>query len=142
MTSKLPSINEAKAQAKRLRTTLEADGKGISHCKALEIVAHQHGYRDWNTLFAAIGNRPPKLVSVGDRIKGRYLSQPFEADVLAVEMVGEDWMRVTLDLDEAVDVVTFDSFSSFRKRVRGLIGPKGSTREKTSDGVPHLELDL
>jgi hypothetical protein len=35
---------------------------------------------------------------------------------------------VSLDLDEAVDVVTFDSFSSFRKRVNGVIGKDGVSR--------------
>jgi hypothetical protein len=47
---------------------------------------------------------------------------------------------VSLDLDEAVDVVTFDSFSSFRKRVNGVIGKEGVSRERTSNGRPQLEL--
>jgi Glyoxalase superfamily protein len=40
-----------------------------------------------------------------------------------------------------VDVVTFDSFSNFRKRVWGVVGPLGESREKTSDGQPHLVIE-
>jgi hypothetical protein len=47
---------------------------------------------------------------------------------------------VSLDLDEAVDVVTFDSFSSFRKRVNGVIGKDGVSQARTSNGRPQLEL--
>ena len=75
-------------------------------------------------------------------MQGCYLSQPFEATVVAVESLRPGWFRLTLDLDEAVDVVTFDGFSNFRKRIRGVIGPAGTTRERTSDGVPHLTLDI
>ena len=48
--------------------------------------------------------------------------------------------RLTLDLDEPVDVVTFDSFSAFRKRVHCTIDETGRTIEKTSNGRPHVEL--
>lgn len=141
MNGSLPSIAAAKEQARRLRAKLESDGTTIGHSKSLELIAHQHGYRDWNTLHAAIGNRPPVAWSVGDRVRGHYLSQPFNAEILAVEQVRPGWFRLTLDLDEAVDVVTFDSFSAFRKRVRGVVGPSGRSQEKTSNGRPQLELE-
>jgi catechol 2,3-dioxygenase-like lactoylglutathione lyase family enzyme len=44
-----------KQLAKRLRTDLAERGLVVSHSEALEIVAHQYGARDWNTLVA----RPP-----------------------------------------------------------------------------------
>jgi len=147
MKTPLPSITAAKEQAKRLREKLEAEGTNVSHSKSLELLAYQYGYRDWNTLHAAIGNRPNDQKdgvqwNVGDRVRGRYLSQPFEAEVLAVETVRPGWFRLTLDLDEAVDVVTFDSFSNFRKRVTGVVGPAGASREKTTNGRPQFELEL
>jgi hypothetical protein len=141
MTGSLPSIEAAKEQAKRLRNRLSADGTTVSHGKALELVAQQYGYRDWNTLHAAIGNRPPIPWQVGDRVRGHYLAQPFDAEVIGVEAVRPGWLRVTLDLDEAVDVVAFDSFSNLRRRVTGVVGPEGVSREKTSNGRPQLELD-
>lgn len=140
MSDPLPSIESAKDQAKRLRARLEAEGLSVSHGKALELVARQLGYRDWNTLHAAIGNRPPVAWSVGDRVSGHYLSQPFAAEIVAVEVVRPGWFRLTLELDEPVDVVTFEGFSNFRRRVTGVVGPDGTSREKTSNGRPQLEL--
>ena len=138
---KIPSsVEKAKALAKSLRADLSKDGTDISHGKALELVAHQFGYRDWNTLHAAIGNRTSASWNVGDRVDGHYLGQPFQAEVIAVHRVSEGWFRLMLDLDEPVDVVTFDSFSSYRKRITGTVGPDGMTQEKTSNGRPHLVL--
>ena len=54
----LPSIEALKGQAKRLRARLELDGITIGHGKSLELFARQYGYKDWNTLHAAVGNRP------------------------------------------------------------------------------------
>ena len=42
--------------------------------------------------------------------------------------------------DEPVDVVTWDSFSAFRRRVSCTIDRRGRTAERTSDGRPHMEL--
>lgn len=140
----LPSIEALKGQAKRLRATLAADGTTIGHGRSLELLAHQYGFKDWNTLHAAIGNRPqPSPVAVGDRVEGLYLNQPFTGDVIGVQsLVTPGRYRVTLHFDQPVDVVTFDSFSSFRQRVTCTIDRSGKTAEKTSDGRPHMELRL
>lgn len=79
---------------------------------------------------------------VGDRVTGEYLSQPFTATVVEAIAVRPGWVRLDLQLDEAVDVVTFESFSNLRRRVRGVVGPKGFSAERTSDGQPHLRIDL
>ena len=140
MTRHLPTLAEAKQQAKSLRADLAAEGDDISHMKSLELVAHQYGFRDWNALHAAIGNRPPEGWTPGGRVEGHYLSQSFKATVVSCEMLRPGWFRLALDLDEAVDVVTFDSFSNFRRRIRAVVGPDGHSRERTSDGMPHLKL--
>jgi hypothetical protein len=140
MTGPLPSLAEAKEQARRLRARLEKEGLALSHGKALDLVAQQRSFRDWNTLHAAIGNRPTVPWTVGGRVRGHYLSQPFEAEILAVTLVQPGWFRLTLDLDEAVDVITFEGMSNVRKRVTGLVGPDGQTRERTSNGRPHLDV--
>lgn len=145
MTPTQPLSRDAlKAQARRLRKALEAEGNFISHSEALELLAHQMGYRDWNTLSAAAGNRPDTPLAVGGRVSGRYLGQAFEADILSLTAIagGTGGWRVTLDLDEAVDVVTFDSFSAFRRRINATIGRNGRSPARTSDGRPHLELAL
>lgn len=48
------SIEQAKQMAKRLRTSLEARNQEASHSAALELVAHQLGYKDWNTASAIL----------------------------------------------------------------------------------------
>lgn len=141
-TISLPTLDVLKAQAKRLRATLEADGTTVGHSKSLELLAHQFGYKDWNTLHAAIGNRPSKnSLEIGDRVNGHYLGQSFNAEILDVQSsTSADRLRVTFLFDEPVDVVTFESFSSFRQRVTCNIGKDGKTVEKTSDGQPQLSL--
>ena len=69
-------ISELKSQAKRLRSRLQDTGSQISHSQSLELIAHQNGARDWNTLRAQVGNRPV-LPKVGDHVTGRYLGQSF-----------------------------------------------------------------
>ena len=137
-----PSTTQAKDQAKRLRKKMTEDGASIGHAKSLELIAHQHGFRDWNTMIAAIGNGPPEGWAVGKKVKGTYLSQPFEATVISISVIKPGWFRLELDLDIAVDVVTSEQFSNLRKRIRGLVGPKGQSVEKTSDGEPHLRIEL
>lgn len=128
-----------KAQARRLRERLNTEGVEISHGKALEMIAHQHGARDWNTLRASAGNR--LLFNVGDRVSGSYLGQPFSAQVRAVSMLGDGALRrVTLHFDDPVDVVRFDSFSAYRQRVSGTVGWDGRSAARTSDGAPQLAI--
>ncbi|RKR04027.1 glyoxalase superfamily protein [Maricaulis maris] len=145
MTSSQPLSRDAlKAQAKRLRKALEAEGNFVSHSEALELLARQMGYRDWNTLSAAAGNRPDTPLAVGGRVSGHYLGQAFQADIIGLQSIagGAGGWRVSLALDEAVDVVKFDSFSAFRQRINGTIGRDGRSVAHTSDGTPHLQLSL
>jgi Glyoxalase superfamily protein len=137
-----PTMDAAKAQAKALRAALTAEGRDISHGQALELVAKSQGYRDWNTLHAAIGNGPVPPVALGQVVQGRFLKQPFLAEVIGVKQLSDGRYEVVLDFDQPVDVVTFDSFSNFRSRVTKVIGPDGRSFEVTSDGNPHLVLDL
>lgn len=142
MTRPLPTSAQAKQQARKLREDRAAQGSDVSHAQALEMVAYQHGFRDWNAFHAAIGDRPPDGWVPDGRVTGHYLSQPFTATVISAEMLRPGWFRLVLDLDEAVDVVRFDSFSNFRKRIPVVVGPEGHSKERTSDGEPHVRLDL
>ena len=77
---------------------------------------------------------------LGQIVPGHYLKQEFLAEVTALQEVGNGCFEVTLMLDKPVDVVTFDSFSNVRSKVRKVIGPDGRSLDQTSDGVPHLVL--
>ena len=136
------SLETYKKQAKTLRSSLAESGTTISHSQALEMVAHQQGYRDWNTLHGAIGQQSPQPpVMVGENLRGHYLGQPVTGKVIGVQTrVSKTRWRVTLQLDKPVDVVRFDSFSAYRSRISVVIDAKGVTKEKTSDGVPHFIL--
>jgi catechol 2,3-dioxygenase-like lactoylglutathione lyase family enzyme len=54
------TIEQAKQMAKRLRTSLEARDHQVPHSTALELVAHQLGYKDWNTAAAALPVETPQ----------------------------------------------------------------------------------
>ncbi|TFF19751.1 hypothetical protein E3C22_18865 [Jiella endophytica] len=139
----LPSLPVLKEQARRLRASLNEAGQPTTHCRALELIAHQHGFHDWNTLHARIGNRPAlSPYTIGARVAGSYLGQRFSGEVIAASAFESDptRIRLTLKFDEPVDVVTFDSFSAFRHRVNCIVDDTGRSREKTSDGRPHVEL--
>ena len=142
MTGILPTRDGAKAQAKALRAAMQAGGRDISHGEALELIAKSHGLKDWNTLSAVIGNAPQAPVVPGQTVGGHYLKQRFVAEVIGVKELSAGRYEITLQLADAVDVVTFDSFSNFRSRVTKVVGPGGRSFDATSDGVPHLVLDL
>jgi len=137
----LPSVAELKAQAKRLRTALADKGQQLSHSQALELLSAQYGFKDWNTAHA-VASRPNQMVfAVGDRVSGTYMKQPFDGEILSIARVGAAGQyRITLRFDQAVDVVTFDSFSAYRSRVTCLIGADGTAMKRTSDGEPYLRL--
>ncbi|WP_109464941.1 glyoxalase superfamily protein [Albibacillus kandeliae] len=137
-------IEELKAEARRLRATLAEAGTKISHSDALERIARQHGARDWNTLRAQAvtrtHNRRP--LAVGDRVTGRYLGQPFTGYVYGMTHAEQSpYSRITLQFDEPVDVVTFDSFSAFRSRVSGVIDDRGQSLYRTSNGEPQIVVE-
>ncbi|SLN76797.1 glyoxalase superfamily protein [Oceanibacterium hippocampi] len=140
----LPSLEDLKDQARRLRAELARSGQDISHGRALELIASQHGFRDWNTLHARVGNGPPVCpVKPGDRVAGQYLGQDFKGEVVGVQILaGASRYRIAVHFDEPVDVVTFESFSNFRRRVSCTIDETGRTQERTSNGKPHMVLKL
>lgn len=130
---------QAKTRAAEIRAEEAARGRAISHAAALERVAAELGYRDWNTAAARLSNRSAQPFAVGDRVEGRYLKQPFAGRVLALrELAGGEAFAVTLQFDEPVDVVAFDSFSNYRSRVNATVSVDGVSAAKTGDGVPHL----
>ncbi len=130
---------DLKDQAKRLRSALQASGKPVSHAQALELVAKQNGYRDWNTASAMAPDTQPAPFTVGSAISGTYLGKPFTGQIKGVAKSG-DLYRITAVFDEPVDVVQFESFSNYRRQVTALLDKTGVTPQKTSDGTPHMQL--
>ncbi len=144
MRQPLPSLSEAKAMARAWRSEQAQAGETHSHSAALEHVAQQLGFRDWNACVATLAQSEARSYATGDHVSGHYLSQPFTARILrAIPAEGRPgWVQVELELDHPVDVVTSERFSNLRRRIRAVVGPEGYSREKTSDGVPHLVLEV
>ncbi len=132
------SLDTVKAQAKALRQALQARGTVISHAQVLELIARQHGARDWNTLHArlTLQNAPPEL-AFGDRVAGYYLGQAYTGEIVALSGPAGH-RQVEIKLDQPVDTVRFESFSNWRHRIRGTIDVDGRSHRRTSDGAPHL----
>ena len=131
-----------KAEARVLREVRANEGVAITHSQALEQTAKAHGYRDWNTAVASLPQPVACPVALGDHVSGTYLKQRFTGRVIATSiMPGESLYKITIEFDEPVDVVTFDSFSAFRKRVTARVDAYGVSPEATSDGQPHMRLD-
>ena len=135
----IPTRDALKAQAKRLRASLVEKGTQISHSAALETVANQWGYRDWNTLAAAA--RAVPAWQVGQTVSGRYLGHAFTGRLKAVRAGAGGHWHLTLVFDRPIDVVSSDRFSSLRRQVNATVTAEGVTHEKTSDGQPHLILN-
>ena len=136
-----PSPASLKNEAKALREERNAAGAPLTHSEALEEIARRHGYRDWNTARAALPERVKVPVQVGMRVTGTYLKQPFAGIVLGVKMLTDMRLfEVTVQFDEPVDVITFESFSSFRHRVTATVDVHGVSPAHTSDGQPHMRL--
>ncbi len=141
-TSAYPPTRDAlKAQAKRLRAALAAEGDFVTHSEALELIAKQNGFRDWNTLAAAAAPPGAWPAGVGSTVSGRYLGHAFTGRLVQLsELAGGDRRRVSIQLDTPIDVVRSKHFSGLRRRITGVIDKTGVSAEKTSDGAPHLVL--
>ena len=63
----VPSSDQLKAQVKRLRVAMAEKQTPITQSMALEAVARQWGYRDWNTLSAATKSDDLRGWSVGQQ---------------------------------------------------------------------------
>lgn len=136
-----PSLDTVKTQAKALRQALQAEGTAVSHAQALELVARQHGARDWNTLHARLSHRnAPSDLALGARVVGHYLGQAYSGEIVALS--GPSGHRhVEIALDQPIDTVRFDSFSNWRHRIRGTLIKDGRSPRRTSDGTPHLTVE-
>src|SRR5690606_39993159 len=80
------SAQTLKSEARNLREERARSGQPITHGAALEEVARNHGYRDWNTARAALPDRVAVPFQVGMRVKGFYLERPFRGMLVGVQL--------------------------------------------------------
>ncbi len=58
----MTTLDQAKAMAKRLRSSLATRDIDMSHSTALELIAAELGYNDWNTAAAKLKNDPTEHI--------------------------------------------------------------------------------
>lgn len=137
------TVDELKIQAKALRRSLAGEGHVISHSKSLETLANQLGYRDWNTLHAIAGNSATVPYALGEAVRGTYLGQAFEGEIIGLRKLSTDnRYGLTIKFDVPVDVVRFEGMTNFRSRVEVTLNDNGRSNDKTSDGQPHMVLQM
>jgi len=61
MKRELVTLGQAKDDAKQLRKLAAETGKKIGHAQALEQIAHQNGFRDWNALAPRSATSPRRV---------------------------------------------------------------------------------
>ncbi|MEO3387207.1 glyoxalase superfamily protein [Mesorhizobium sp. CAU 1741] len=132
------SSSDYKTHAKRLRDALGAEGINLSHGKALDIVARQHGERDWNTLSARTGtaspvnDQPAPPFVVGDAVEGAFNGNAASGRVIGLaETIKPDLWRVTVKFSPPVDASTSQNFRAERTRVEMVVGADGRSRRLT-----------
>jgi len=131
--------SDYKTHARRLRDALAAEGVAVSHGKALDIVARQHGARDWNTLSARANAPAPQHgevqtppFAVGDRVEGTFNDRPAHGRVIGLaETIKPDLWRVTVKFSPPVDASTSAAFRAERTRVEMVVGADGRSRRLT-----------
>lgn len=140
-TASFLTTSDLKAEARSWRAEQGRAGNPVTNSQALEMVSRFHGFRDWNTANAVLPAARGPAFAVGQAVKGTYLKQAFTGVVTAVAALGGGEMyQITVQFDEPVDVVAFESFSAFRHRVVATVNREGVSASKTSDGVPHMML--
>jgi hypothetical protein len=136
-----PSVGTLKSEARALREERARTGEPITHGTALEEVAHQHGYRDWNTAVAALPERFGTPVQVGDRVRGTYLKTPFAGLVIGLQVLADmRHFQVTVKFDQPVVVTRSALMRHTRQRVTATVDIRGVSPAHTSDGEPHMRI--
>ena len=141
MSLDLMSLADLKRQAKSLRAALADSGTPISHSQSLELLAKQHGFRDWNTLHARTGNMARPNFALGQRVSGSYLGQAFRGEIVGIRaMASNTRFAMTIRFYTPVDVITFEGMSNYRSQINAVVNADGVSAEKTSDTQPHLQV--
>ena len=134
--------SDYKTHARRLREALAAEGIELSHGKTLDVVARQHGERDWNTLSARAGaaadapQTVPQIASapftVGDAVEGLFNGAPATGRIIGLaETIKPDLWRVTVKFSPPVDASTSANFRAELTRVEMIVGADGRSRRLT-----------
>lgn len=104
----MPTIDQAKAMAKRLRSALAERDIEISHAISLELIAAELGHRDWNTASATLSSSGASGISFLQtipilRIFDVQKAREFYCDFLGFSVTMEHRFEPDLPLYMAVE---------------------------------------
>ena len=104
----MPTIDQAKGMAKRLRSALAERAVDITHSVSLELIAAELGHQDWNTAVAKLQPTTPDGVSLHQaipilRIFDVAKAREFYCDFLAFSVKMEHRHQPDLPLYMAVE---------------------------------------
>ena len=137
MSSTTLTLDGLKNQAKRMRDHFAQKNIDISHSQALETLAKQHGFKDWNILSATLKRQSqmPTWPGIDDDISGTYLGHAFTGKVIKTQATyGPSMRRYTIVFDEPIDVVASKYFSSYRQRINCFLDQ--SLKSVSHKGLP------
>jgi len=150
-----PPPDIAKARAKRLRAYLAGAGFTLSHSQSLEAIAHEDGFRDWNTLSAHLRQAAEKTAeapkpetiendcpfTLGSRAAGLYYNTPFAGQVRGIEMTARDGVwRITLQFDKRLTVTMGEHLGMARQRVRLTVDRLGRSGNLAGKADGHAQI--
>jgi len=122
----MPSVDEAKAAAKRLRRAIAEAGADPGHSRALELIAKAAGSKDWNTFVATASSpsREPQSVVPIVRIFDWPTARDFYLDFLGWQVA---WGTPDADHDDHLPVYV---------EISGPAGARLHLSEHYGDGTP------
>ena len=101
MTAPIATRDQAKAHAKWIRADVAKTGEELSHSAALERVAKDAGFADWNTLCANLPETLDPPLTIGDRVAGRYLGVAFNGSIVDAQHAVEcATVQIAIAFDE------------------------------------------
>jgi len=137
----LPNIPQLKNEATQLRDRQVKIGNPISLSKSLELLAHNYGYADWNTLCARAKTQV-RIYVVDQRVSGTYLGQKFTGSIKKLQSGPPGQLQMaTILFDQPVNVIKFEGMQNLRRRVRVLIDAFGKCPDKSGNGRPIIVFD-
>lgn len=109
----MPTIDQAKAMAKRLRSALASNTIEVTHGTSLELVAAQLGHRDWNTAAATLASDQLGHISFEQaipifRIFDGAKAREFYCDFLGFNVTMEHRHEPSLPLYMAIERAGFE----------------------------------
>lgn len=124
----MTTVDQAKSMSRRLRSALAGREIDVSHSEALELVAQQLGYKNWNTAAAKLGSE------VGEPLQRAGISKAHPKVVATAPLEGSKIAKGDILLSVTFDQPVAPGSYSFCKTSDSTFPEVIGTPELSSDG--------